>query len=98
MAIKAMSKVKRAEVLTHMDAKWQVTNDERTDDDDVHLSNVIWNGLLYSQEDVDSSSNFVLLCPYMRREDGTIDFLDTLDCPRASRPHYLLLSLQLILC
>ncbi|KAF8806789.1 hypothetical protein BYT27DRAFT_7190462 [Phlegmacium glaucopus] len=48
-----------------------------------YLSDVIWNGLLYSQEDVDSSSNFVLLCPYERHEDGTYVFLDTFDCPRS---------------
>ncbi|KAF8800048.1 hypothetical protein BYT27DRAFT_7118508 [Phlegmacium glaucopus] len=44
------------------------------------LSNVIWNGLLYSQEDVESSSNFVLLCPYVRHENGTTVFPDTVDC------------------
>ncbi|KAF8810561.1 hypothetical protein BYT27DRAFT_7161601 [Phlegmacium glaucopus] len=47
------------------------------------LSNIILNGLLYSQEDVDSSSNFVLLCPYKRHENGTAVFLDTFDCPRS---------------
>ncbi|KAF8806785.1 hypothetical protein BYT27DRAFT_7140189 [Phlegmacium glaucopus] len=48
-----------------------------------YFSDVIWNGLLYSQEDVDSSSNFVLFCPYERRANGTIFFLDTFDFPRS---------------
>ncbi|KAF8806784.1 hypothetical protein BYT27DRAFT_7190451 [Phlegmacium glaucopus] len=48
-----------------------------------YFSDVIWKGLLYSEDDVISSSDLVLLCPYERHEDGTTVFLDTLDCPRS---------------
>jgi hypothetical protein len=49
------------------------------------LSEVVWNGLLYSQEDVDASLNFVLLSPYEREEDGRTTLLE-LEYPCASRP------------
>ncbi|KAF8800046.1 hypothetical protein BYT27DRAFT_7263192 [Phlegmacium glaucopus] len=60
-----------------------------------HLSDVIWNGLLYSQEDVNSSSNFVLLCPYERHEDGTTVFLETddgYDCHHCPLPEEIMES------
>ncbi|KAF8806783.1 hypothetical protein BYT27DRAFT_7190447 [Phlegmacium glaucopus] len=35
------------------------------------ISDAVWDGLLYSQEDVESSSKLVLLCPYIL-ENGTV--------------------------
>ena len=47
------------------------------------ISNAVWDGLLYSQEDVDSSSNFVLLCPYILF-DGNVVLQAAFDCAGAS--------------
>ena len=69
--------------------KWRVTDIASPKN---ILSDVVRNGLLYSQEDVDASSNFVVLSPFEREEDGTISLLefDYNDWPCASRhitPH-----------
>ena len=36
------------------------------------LSDRLWQGLHYSEEDVESSSRFVVLCPFKIEEDGTM--------------------------
>jgi hypothetical protein len=67
----AMPKVRSMKALVRGKAKWQVT-----DIAPLKLSDVIWNGLLYSQEDVDSSSNYVLIYEHDETEDESTTSLD----------------------
>ena len=52
------------------------------DDMPMIVTSKLWKGLRYSDEDVESSSSFVLLCPYEILEDGTIRRFTEFDDPR----------------
>jgi hypothetical protein len=97
VAKKAMPKVRNLdEAFEHVKAEWQIVDSEGNDAYETkHFSNAVRKGLLHAQEDVDASSDIVILSCYKRLKNK-IKFLYQDENARASRPRCLSF-LQLIL-